>query len=121
MNDLPWRADFFFSPDETLLLQNSCFFLLLINYICINLFDYSPDVGHFNYTPVICKPEDSGDITGLKCHDLTSASSRQCRGTAWLLEFEQGLSHKNIPTVLGIYPGLARTKVNIPAILQLAP
>ena len=39
---------------------------------------------------VICKPchhgaEDNGDIAGLKCHVLISASSVQCRGTAVLL------------------------------------
>ena len=44
----------------------------------------------WHYAPVICNhgphgAGDSGDIAGLKCHILTSASSPQCGGTAGLL------------------------------------
>ena len=42
------------------------------------------------YAPVICIPGslgagDTGDIAGLKCRNLTSDVSRQCRGSAGVL------------------------------------
>ena len=44
----------------------------------------------FVYAPVICIPRplgtwDTGDIAGLKCRNLTSDVSRQCRGCAGVL------------------------------------
>ena len=38
----------------------------------------------YNYAPVICilGPLGAGDIAGLKCRNLTSDVSRQCRGCA---------------------------------------
>ena len=43
-----------------------------------------------DYAPVICSPGplgagDTGDIAGLKCRNLTSDVSRQCRGCAGVL------------------------------------
>ena len=35
--------------------------------------------------PVICIPGDTGDIAGLKCRNLTSDVSRQCRECAVVL------------------------------------
>ena len=45
-----------------------------------------------NYAPVIWNPgpygaADSGDIAGLKCRDLTSDESRQCRGFNFPLKY----------------------------------
>ena len=48
------------------------------------------NVVSMNYAPVICIPGplgsgDTGDIAGLKCRNLTSDVSRQCRGCAGVL------------------------------------
>ena len=45
---------------------------------------------HMYNAPVICIPAplgagDTGDIAGLKCRNLTSDVSRQCRGCAGVL------------------------------------
>ena len=57
------------------------------------LFAYVPKIGrqaYMGYAPVIWNPApygaaDSGDIAGLKCQDLTSNESQQCRRCAGVL------------------------------------
>ena len=49
--------------------------------------DFPKQTKTLDYAPVICIPGpkgagDTGDVAGLKCRNLTSDVSRQCRGCA---------------------------------------